>query len=62
MLQQRIQQQYGWYRKQIIHALAEDTTAVQLISKADYSCSSIGYKSRKAYILSRLFMVLQRIQ
>jgi hypothetical protein len=30
----------------IIHAIAEDTTAVQLISKEDYSCSSRGYNSR----------------
>ncbi len=28
-----VQQQYGWYQKQIIHALAEDTcTSLQYIS------------------------------
>jgi hypothetical protein len=47
---------------QIIHALAEDTTAVRLISKADYSCSGKGHNSSTADIQSRLVMLSQRIQ
>jgi hypothetical protein len=45
---------------QIIHALAEDTTGVRLISKADYLCSSRGYNSSTADIQSRLFMLYSR--
>ncbi len=54
---QRIQQNYGRYPKLIINALAEDTIAVRLTSKADYSCSSRGYNSSTAGIQSRLFML-----
>jgi hypothetical protein len=47
-----------------IYAAAEDTTAVQLIAKADYSCSIAEdiYNSSTADIQNRLFNALQRIQ